>query len=81
MITNSSVELRKGVDGEFLKRWLGARSLLMSDGQTWLQKRRLLTPGFHFQRLDDYMHAIDQHTMVGFSKMDTFFAYEFPTSC
>uniref|UniRef100_A0A3Q0RFK5 Cytochrome P450 family 4 subfamily F member 8 n=1 Tax=Amphilophus citrinellus TaxID=61819 RepID=A0A3Q0RFK5_AMPCI len=36
-----------------LRPWLG-RSVLISDGEVWSRKRRLLTPAFHFDILKSY---------------------------
>ncbi|CAD5216569.1 unnamed protein product [Bursaphelenchus okinawaensis] len=65
VITNSSVELKKGRDYKFVERWLGP-ALLLGDGERWHKTRKLVTPGFHFQKLEEYAPIIDRHcrTMI-----------------
>ncbi|KAI6170770.1 hypothetical protein M3Y97_01109700 [Aphelenchoides bicaudatus] len=62
-ITNSNVEIVKSEEYDYLKRWLG-NGLLTSHGEHWQQKRKLLTPAFHFQKLEEYNQIIDYHVRV-----------------
>ncbi|CAD5222187.1 unnamed protein product [Bursaphelenchus xylophilus] len=60
VITNSSVELKKGRDYKFVERWLGP-ALLLGDGERWHKTRKLVTPGFHFQKLEEFAPIMDRH--------------------
>ncbi|XP_049425828.1 cytochrome P450 4F3 [Epinephelus fuscoguttatus] len=44
-----------------LRPWLG-QSLLLSDGEVWSRKRRLLTPAFHFDILKSYVARFNTST-------------------
>ncbi|XP_049919173.1 cytochrome P450 4F3 [Epinephelus moara] len=44
-----------------LRPWLG-QSLLLSDGEEWSRKRRLLTPAFHFDILKSYVARFNTST-------------------
>ncbi|KAL7369858.1 hypothetical protein ABVT39_010816 [Epinephelus coioides] len=44
-----------------LRPWLG-QSLLLSDGEEWARKRRLLTPAFHFDILKSYVARFNTST-------------------
>uniref|UniRef100_A0A0N4ZZY1 Cytochrome P450 n=1 Tax=Parastrongyloides trichosuri TaxID=131310 RepID=A0A0N4ZZY1_PARTI len=48
VIIDSSVEINKGTNYDFLIDWLG-KGLLTSDGSKWKHRRRILTPTFHFK--------------------------------
>lgn len=60
---NSSVEIVKSEEYDYLKRWLG-NGLLTAHGEHWQRNRKLLTPAFHFQKLDEYNQIIDYHVRV-----------------
>ncbi|KAM5181213.1 ultra-long-chain fatty acid omega-hydroxylase-like isoform 1-T2 [Mantella aurantiaca] len=47
----------------FLRPWLGD-GLLLSRGEKWAQHRRLLTPGFHFDILKNYVKIFNQSTDI-----------------
>ncbi|KAL3096013.1 hypothetical protein niasHS_005772 [Heterodera schachtii] len=52
-ILENSAELIKGNDYDFFKQWLG-EGLLLSTGAKWKRQRRILTPTFHFAKLEQY---------------------------
>ncbi|KAI6221468.1 hypothetical protein M3Y99_01540700 [Aphelenchoides fujianensis] len=60
-ITSSAVETVKGEDYEFFKQWLG-NSILLGSGERWHRMRRLITPAFHFAKIEEYVEAMDLHT-------------------
>ncbi|KAE8278377.1 Leukotriene-B(4) omega-hydroxylase 2 [Larimichthys crocea] len=46
-----------------LRPWLG-QSLLISNGEEWSRKRRLLTPAFHFDILKNYVATFNASTNI-----------------
>ncbi|KAI3415542.1 hypothetical protein GPALN_005148 [Globodera pallida] len=57
-ILENSVELTKGNDYAFFRQWLG-EGLLLSAGAKWKRQRRILTPTFHFAKLEQYTHIFN----------------------
>lgn len=57
-ILTSPKALEKGGDYYFLDEWLN-RGLLLSHGDKWFQRRKLLTHAFHFKILDDFVRIFD----------------------
>lgn len=53
----------KSVEYTFLHPWLGT-GLLTSGGQKWFNRRRLLTPTFHFDILNDYMQVMNEQAAI-----------------
>ncbi|XP_073836385.1 cytochrome P450 4d8-like isoform X1 [Musca autumnalis] len=46
-----------------LKQWLGT-GLLMSDGQKWHTRRKIITPTFHFTILEQFIEVFDRQSTV-----------------
>ncbi|KAI6216510.1 hypothetical protein M3Y95_01272500 [Aphelenchoides besseyi] len=59
-LINSTEEIVKGRDYGTIKRWMG-EGLLTSHGDKWVRQRKLLTPAFHFAKLEEYSGLIDDH--------------------
>ncbi|CAJ0922407.1 unnamed protein product, partial [Mesorhabditis belari] len=58
-ILDSTVEITKSDDYEFVLPWIG-KGLLTADGEKWKTRRRMLTPTFHFKMLDGYVEVFDR---------------------
>lgn len=59
-ILNSSQYLEKSDDYKFLWPWLGT-GLLTSTGNKWKQRRKLITPAFHYLILRNYIDIFNEH--------------------
>ncbi|KAH8380304.1 hypothetical protein KR009_009855, partial [Drosophila setifemur] len=46
-----------------LGQWLG-NGLLLSDGKVWHQRRKIITPTFHFSILEQFVEVFDQQSNV-----------------
>ncbi|KAH8276660.1 hypothetical protein KR044_007155 [Drosophila immigrans] len=53
--------LDKAVEYNFLRRWLH-EGLLVSRGRKWQQRRRIITPAFHFRILEQYVEIFERQT-------------------
>ncbi|XP_074599602.1 cytochrome P450 4C1-like [Brevipalpus obovatus] len=60
VLSNKNI-LRKGVNVEMIKDWIGD-GLLTSTGEKWKERRKLITPAFHFKILEDFVPSIVSHT-------------------
>ncbi|XP_046438966.1 cytochrome P450 4C1-like isoform X6 [Daphnia pulex] len=58
-ILSSQKFIDKGKDYDMLMPWLG-EGLLTSAGTKWRKRRRLLTPAFHFQILDNFFDTFNK---------------------
>ncbi|KAI6171553.1 hypothetical protein M3Y97_01029200 [Aphelenchoides bicaudatus] len=63
VLTNSTVELEKGWDYDRVHDWIGT-GLITSADETWRQSRKLLTPAFHFAKLDEYATIMDEKARI-----------------
>jgi cytochrome P450 len=55
--------LSKGEDYGFFEQWLG-KALLLGSGERWHKTRKLLTPAFHFSKIEEYSETMDLHARV-----------------
>lgn len=62
-LLTSQVLLEKTVDYDLLVPWIGT-GLLISSGKKWFQRRKLLTPGFHFKILDRFVKIMNEQSKV-----------------
>lgn len=67
-VLSSKTLLDKTNDYDLLKPWIGT-GLLISTGKKWFQRRKLLTPGFHFQILERFVKIMDAHAKVFLDKI------------
>ncbi|GMT34991.1 hypothetical protein PFISCL1PPCAC_26288, partial [Pristionchus fissidentatus] len=62
-ILDSNEEITKGDEYEIFVPWLG-RGLLISTGDKWRSRRKLLTPTFHFPMLDGYIATREMYMQM-----------------
>lgn len=62
-LLNNSNTISKSLEYGFLKKWLGT-GLLTSDGNKWRTHRKLLTPAFHFQILDNFLISFNEQASI-----------------
>lgn len=74
-ILSSSKLITKGREYKYLKPWLGD-GLLLSTGEKWRKRRKLLTPSFHFQVLKDFMQVFNEHSITLLSKFQKYADHE-----
>nr|QQL12336.1 cytochrome P450 CYP4CJ14 [Aphis craccivora] len=61
ILLSSTQYIKKGPEYEMLKPWLN-EGLLLSSGQKWHNRRKLLTNTFHFKTLGMYNLSINKHS-------------------
>lgn len=61
----------KSSDYDFLKPWLGS-GLLLSTGKKWHQRRKIITPGFHFKILEQFVEIMESHGDILVRKLKKF---------
>ncbi|CAL4137850.1 unnamed protein product, partial [Meganyctiphanes norvegica] len=59
VILNNSTNIDKARDYNLLHPWLG-QGLLVSQGQKWHSRRKMLTPAFHFKILDNFIEVLNK---------------------
>lgn len=60
VIMGSPHHITKGQEYEPILPWL-QEGLLVSTGEKWHRRRKILTPTFHFRILEDNLHSINKH--------------------
>lgn len=70
-LLTSSKLIEKGSDYDSLRVWLG-NGLLTSKGDKWRFHRKLLTPSFHFQVLNEFIPVINKQSMKLRKKLERF---------
>lgn len=61
MVLSTSKHLSKSRIYSYLHRWLGT-GLLTSSGAKWQQRRKILTPAFHFDILQEFVAIFNEET-------------------
>uniref|UniRef100_UPI003B75C7C5 cytochrome P450 4C1-like n=1 Tax=Chrysoperla carnea TaxID=189513 RepID=UPI003B75C7C5 len=61
VLLSSAKNLRKSEAYDFLELWLGS-GLLISDGDKWKSRRKLLTPAFHFNILKQFVTVFEEQS-------------------
>lgn len=67
-IMSSQKFLEKAEDYDMIKPWLGT-GLLLSTDKKWFQRRKILTPAFHFQILERFVEIMDEQGRVLVDKL------------
>ncbi|CAJ0949558.1 unnamed protein product, partial [Mesorhabditis belari] len=62
-ILESKNEITKGLGYDYITEWLGT-GLLISKGEKWQQRRKLITPTFHFRHLENYVKTFNNHSKI-----------------
>nr|QCY41332.1 cytochrome P450 4NT1 [Phenacoccus solenopsis] len=62
-LLNSSVHIEKSLEYKLLDPFLGT-GLVTSAGQKWHSQRKLLTPVFHYNMLENYLHTVLKESEV-----------------
>ncbi|GJQ82469.1 hypothetical protein Trydic_g14460 [Trypoxylus dichotomus] len=68
-ILNSSTILRKSDPYKFLHNWLGT-GLLTSWGEKWKKHRKIITPAFHFQILEESIDVFNSAAAILIAKLE-----------
>lgn len=66
MANNSKVG--KPFTYQFFKGWLGD-SMVITSGERWFKLRKLVTPSFHFQILEDFVKVFDEQAKILVEKL------------
>uniref|UniRef100_A0A3Q3LWB7 Cytochrome P-450AROM n=1 Tax=Mastacembelus armatus TaxID=205130 RepID=A0A3Q3LWB7_9TELE len=67
-ILTNSVHMDKAYVYNFLHPWLGT-GLLTSTGHKWRQRRKMLTPTFHFSILTDFLEVMNEQAEILVEKL------------
>ncbi|XP_071488189.1 cytochrome P450 4V2-like [Diadema antillarum] len=68
-LLNSSRNTKKSFAYFFTKPWLGL-GLLLSYGKKWFQRRKMLTPTFHFSILQNFVGVFNEQSNILAEKLD-----------
>lgn len=71
VLLSSQSLIEKADEYDFLKDWLGT-GLLISTGQKWRSRRKVLTPAFHFQILEQFVEIFDKQSEILISNLSKF---------
>lgn len=70
ILTNKKL-IDKSNDYDFVLNWLG-RGLLLATGKKWHQRRKVITPAFHFKILEQFVDIMDKQGNIFVSKLENF---------
>lgn len=68
VVLKGSKHIKKSMIYTFLHPWLGT-GLLTAEGEKWKQRRRLITPSFHFDILQSFLEVMNEQTQIMISKL------------
>lgn len=63
VILSSQKFLEKSTEYDYLAEWLGT-GLLISSGEKWHLRRKVITPAFHFNILDQFVEVFERHSSI-----------------
>lgn len=63
MVLGSQKLIDKSDEYDFIEKWLGT-GLLVSTGQKWFTRRKIITPTFHFKILEQFVEVFDKHSEI-----------------
>nr|QEV83814.1 cytochrome P450 [Brachionus rotundiformis] len=63
VLFSSAKNTQKSIQYNFLHPWLGT-GLLTSYGDKWSTRRRLITPTFHFEILNDFLNVMNEQALI-----------------
>lgn len=63
VILSSQKLIDKSDEYNYIAHWLGT-GLLISNGQKWFTRRKVITPTFHFKILDQFVEVFDKHSAI-----------------
>ncbi|KAJ3656432.1 hypothetical protein Zmor_015512 [Zophobas morio] len=70
MLSNNNL-IKKSENYKFLKKWLG-NGLLVSDGDYWKRRRKILTAAFHFEILKKFVEVFESAGDVLIEKLQEY---------
>lgn len=70
-VLSSQKLIEKSEDYDLMQSWLGT-GLLISSGKKWHQRRKIITPSFHFAILERFVDIMDSHGKVLVEKLAKF---------
>lgn len=59
IILSSPRYIEKSMEYQFVKPWLN-EGLLISTGKKWHERRKIITPAFHFKILEQFVEVFDR---------------------
>jgi cytochrome P450 family 4 subfamily V len=69
-LVSSSKNTEKSFFYNFLHPWFGT-GLLTSYGEKWQARRRLITPTFHFEILNDFLQIMNEQAEIFTNLLET----------
>ncbi|NXP16706.1 CP4V2 protein, partial [Scytalopus superciliaris] len=69
VILSSSKHIEKSYLYNFLHPWLGT-GLLTSTGEKWRSRRKMITPTFHFEILNDFLEVMNEQGSILVEKLE-----------
>lgn len=70
-ILSSTKFIEKSNFYDFFNKWLGT-GLLTSGSRKWHERRKIITPAFHFKILEEFVEIFDKHGKILVEKLKNF---------